>query len=425
MKNLGAAAVAASLAFSAGGWNADAAEIVKTENVGVNLDGRLQVLGHLERVESEFRDQNRAFMFLRQARVGASGYVEGLQYRVLLGFAGEDEAKAPSPGVSLGLLDMYVDVPLGGAGNLRVGQFKTPYGLERMTDSGSILFADRSIANGALRIGRDMGAAYHARFGNFVGAVGLFTGGGRDVPERYLPQVLGVPLVMARVGIDNGLYENAFAEPTAAPAPGMRYSVGLSGAYTKDTQIGHSTVMNVRLGERSLLMNPNWNPLLGQTPTERGQVWQAALDGAVRVPVGPGVVTGEAELQYGEYGNAYGNIEIASGRAQVGYNQGIVDAALRYAVVRPDADMAVAGVSIAGGQPYHEVTPGVSIQLFNPGTRLVLDLPVLLQAPVITEPGIGAYVLSSQPDQTSYLKNGGTVDRMNVVQARAMFQAAF
>ena len=26
--------------------------------------------------------------------------------------AGEDEAKAPNPGVSLGLLDMYVDVPI-------------------------------------------------------------------------------------------------------------------------------------------------------------------------------------------------------------------------------------------------------------------------------------------------------------------------
>ncbi|MGA9522844.1 MAG: porin, partial [Myxococcaceae bacterium] len=348
-----------------------------------------------------------------------------LKYRVLLGFAGEDEAKAPSPGVSLGLLDMYVDVPLGAAGNLRVGQFRTPYGLERLTDSGSILFADRSIANGALRIGRDMGLAYHARFGNFVGAAGLFTGGGRDVPERYLPQVLGIPLVMARVGIDNGLYENAFAEPSANPAEGVRYSVGLSGAYSKDTQIGHSTVMNVRLGEKSLLMNTNWNPLLAQQPMDPGSVWQAALDGAVRVPVGPGAVTGEIELQYGNYANSYGDLEIATGRAQVGYSQGIVDAAVRYAVVRPDRQMAVGGISIAGGKPYHEVTPGLSIKLFNPGTRIVLDLPILLQAPVIQEPGIGSYVLSSQPDQTSYLSKGGSVSRMNVVQARAMFQAAF
>ncbi len=425
MKKLGAAAVAASLAFSAGGWNADAAEIVKSENVGVNLEGRLQVLGHLERVPDEFRESNRAFMFLRQARLGASGHVEGVKYKVLLGFAGEDEAKAPSPGVSLGLLDMYVDVPLGAAGNLRVGQFKTPYGLERLADSGSILFTDRSIANGALRIGRDMGAAYHARFGNFVAAAGLFTGGGRDVPERYLPQVLGVPLVMARVGIDNGLYENAFAEPAANLDSGVKYSVGLSGAYTKDSQVGHSSVLNVRLGEKSLLINPNWNPLLAQAPFDPGELWQAALDGSVRIPVGPGAVSGEAELQHGEYDNAYGNIAVSTARAQVGYSQGIVDAAIRYAVVRPDKDMAVGGISVAGGKPYHEVTPGVSIRLFNPGTRLVLDLPILLRAPVISEPGIGSYVLSSQPDQTSYLSKGASVQRMDVVQARAMFQAAF
>ncbi|MCI0572264.1 MAG: hypothetical protein L0Y66_16030 [Myxococcaceae bacterium] len=55
------------------------------------------------------------------------------------------------------------------------------------------------------------------------------------------------------------------------------------------------------------------------------------------------------------------------------------------------------------------------------------DLPIQVNVPVVTEYGLGAYVLTEQPDQTSYLgtKPGSTVDRQTVINARLMVQAAF
>src|SRR6185369_1035899 len=94
----------------------------------------------------------------------------------------------------------------------KVGQFKIPYSRERLNDSGTIPFADRSIMNLGFRMGRDVGGAIGSGTGPLVGVVGLFTGGGMDVPQRYLPEVLGVPLLVGRVGFNNGLDANAFSE---------------------------------------------------------------------------------------------------------------------------------------------------------------------------------------------------------------------
>lgn len=413
--------------------SAKAVEVVKHERSSLDVGGRLQLVGIGQSIDDQIRDKNRLYLFVRQARLSVYGHVDDFKYKVQLGFAGEDEAKAPSPGVSLGLLDMYADVPLHFLGQntyVRVGQFKVPYSLERLVDTGEIAFSDRSVNNVGFRVGRDYGVAVHSSFGDVKGAVGIFSGGGRDVPERYLPMVLGIPMVVARVGYDHGMYENAFAESaerTNAPA----YAAYVNGFYLHDSQIGHSTVLNVHLGERGLLSNTAWNPYLAQSPFSRGDFFQVGGDLSGRLPAGGGAVTFEAEVNHGQYSNEYGKLGLTGGRVQAGYAYGKFEGAVRYAVLRPDQNMASGGISVVGGRLINEVTPGI---IFNQSKnlRVVADLPILINAPVITEKNLGDYLLMEQPDQASLLKTPagateppGSVSRKTVIEARLLFQAQF
>ncbi len=414
--------------------SAKAVEVVKHERSSLDVGGRLQLVGIGQSIDDQIRDKNRLYLFVRQARLSVYGHVDDFKYKVQLGFAGEDEAKAPSPGVSLGLLDMYADVPLhflGANTYVRVGQFKVPYSLERLVDTGEIAFSDRSVNNVGFRVGRDYGVAVHSSFGDVKGAVGIFSGGGRDVPERYLPMVLGIPMVVARVGYDHGMYENAFAEsaePTNAPA----YAAYFNGFYLHDSQIGHSTVLNVHLGERG----PARATPRGTRTSRRARSRAATSSRSAATSPGgsrraPGAVTFEAEANHGQYSNEYGKLGLTGGRVQAGYAYGKFEGAVRYAVLRPDQNMASGGISVAGGKLINEVTPGI---IFNQSKnlRVVADLPILINAPVITERNLGDYVLMEQPDQASLLKTPagateppGSVSRKTVIEARLLFQAQF
>ena len=424
--------LAAVMMVTAFGTAARAAEVTKSDNFSLDVGGRMQLVGLAQRVDDPVRDKTRLYMFIRQARLNIGGHFDGFKYRVTLGFAGEEEARAPSPGVSLGLLDMYVDVPIAPLGDthLRVGQFKIPYSLERLSDPGVFAFSDRSIQNVAFRLGRDYGLALHSNVGGVKGAVGVFSGGGRDVPERYLPVILGVPMVVARLGYDSGLYQNAFAEKAKA-VHGPKGAVFLNAVYLKDSQIGHSTVLNVRLGERPLITNPNWNPYMAKAPISRGDFSQLGADIAGSFPVGGGAVVAEAEINRARYANEYGAIVVNGGRAQVGYNWKPIEATVRYAAILPDRNLTSGGTQITGGKLINEITPALTYT-YSQNVRIIADLPILVNAPVVTERNLGDYVLTDHPDQTSMLKVAagateavGTVDRKSVVSARLMFQGSF
>jgi Phosphate-selective porin O and P len=409
MKKIGLTVVAAMLMAVPSAFGA---EVIKTEGVAVDVGGRFEASGVIQQLDDPFRNDTRMYMFLKQARLLMAGNISDTRFKVQVGFANEDEAKAPSPGVSIGLLDMYLDVPIKALGQnnfVRVGQYKVPFGLERLSDPQAVNFGERSISNLALRVGRDMGATFHGSVGGFHGIVGVFTGGGRDVPERYLPEVLGVPMLSARFGYDNGLYENAFADPKK-DVSGTKFAVNVDGVYLIDSNIGHSTVLNVKLGERSLLTNTNWNQYIGQSPFSVGTLMQAGIDGAVRVPMGPGAIKGEAEADWGRYSNAYGQVSMGAVRAMAGYQRGPLEV-----------------VPITGTDPFQEVTPSLTMRFNMPGSpRLTADLPILINVPVVTEAGLGNYVVTEQPDQVSLISTtANSIARQNVIEARLMFEAQF
>jgi hypothetical protein len=400
--------------------------VAKGEDFQINAGVLTQALGLGQQVKDPYTNDARMYLFMKEARVRANGNYQDFGFNFEMALGGED-AVAATTGVGLSLLDLSVNVPLHlGNSFVKVGQFKVPYGRERLTYSGYSQFMSRSIADLGFRVGRDVGVTVNARPGPVTVIAGVFTGGGRDVPaDRFLPERLGIPQLVARVGVgdvDDDPYE---LRNDLAPDK-VKAAFFVNGLYTKDSTIGHSTVLNVKLIDKSILLNSNWNPYIAKSPWSQGAWWQVGADAAVRAPLALGTsYSGEAEANWGGYSNDYGGVHVASLRVQNGVMYRQVEIALRYAVLFPDAKFASGGNAITGSKPIQEVTPMAAYYINGQRLKLVADLPVLINTPVLTEKNIGSYVGTELPDQTSVLAKGGTVARQTVVEARMMLQAAF
>lgn len=416
---------------------ASAIEIVKKEDVEFEMGGRSQVVGIMERVDDPFKNDLRFYLFAKQARLNLSGRYEKFKFHVELGFAGEEaQVLAPNPGVALNLLDFYFDFPLWKALRLRVGQFVVPYSRERMADDSSLQFDDRSLNNLAFQVGRDLGVSLYATHGPFAAAFGVFTGGGRDIPQRFIPEKIGTPLFVARAGLNHGLDDGIYGRMQgqvfgltqhAFEVEETKWAAFVNGFFMKDSKVGHSTLLNVKTAEKSLLLNGNWNPFVGQAPLVQGNLWQMGWDVALRKHLRFGVLSSEAELNIGRYSNAYGHINLIGGRAQAGLYRKPFEYALRYSFILPSPSFANGGVSVTGGRMIHEITPALTFHLKPDRFKIILDAPLLIDVPVVTEPGVGSYVLTEMPDQASLLNptKGGTVSRRFVAEGRILFQLSF
>src|SRR5689334_5970710 len=187
------------------GW-AMGHEVVNSENFTLNIGGRIQEVAYGEFLHEpvEGKDDARVYLFLKQARLNMNGTVNGIKFNTEWVGAAEDINGSNN---GLTLLDFSFDVPLFNWEStwFKVGQFKVPYGRESINDEAQFQLVDHSIAFIGSNLGRDVGAAIHTYAGKFAGTLGVFTGGSRDVPLRFLPERLGVPMVVGRVGYNDGL----------------------------------------------------------------------------------------------------------------------------------------------------------------------------------------------------------------------------
>ncbi|HWP81738.1 MAG TPA: porin [Bacteroidota bacterium] len=398
---------------------------------GFSLYGRLQTQGYLQALRDDFGDNNRVYLFMKQARLGLAGTYEDIRINFQLAFGGEEEIKAPSPGISLSLLDLSADIPLTEAVHVKVGQFKVPYGREGLTNTGSMQFSERSVQYLGFKMGRDVGIAIVGSSGDFVATAGVFTGGGRNVPIRMIPQELGLPLVAVRAGINKGYDNDLYDLKQTNGSHESGYAIFANAFYTKDSKIGHSTALNVKTADKSLLLNSNWNPFIGKRPFDKGIFWQAGADAAFRSATENSSISGEVELNYGSYKNDFGSIELFAGRTQLAYSSNPFEVALRYSFLQPDDKFAF----VSQGKSYplldnsliQEATLGLSYFIKNGRVKVTADLPVMFGAPVIIEPNIGAYVLTEQPDQAAYIAapTNGKIERQTVVSPRLQLQVIF
>lgn len=416
--------------------------VYKNGDTEIGVGGRLQLMGFAEQLQSDpFRSAGRLYMFEKQSRLMFSAQQGAYGFFSQLALGGED---VYTNNVNLTLLDMYATGPLLGLAQWRAGQFRVPYGRELMTNGGNLAFNDRSITAPYFLMGRDVGASLNAQVGpaNVVG--GVFLGGGRDVPQRYLPEVLGIPLVALRATIgDNDADAYNLSQHDNLDTAKTRQSFAANALFTRDSLVGHSTVLNVKNPfDKSLLLSPNYNPYIGMKNAEghmaQGQLWQAGLDYAVKTPFAGGTASGEAEVNYGNFSNLYGGLNVAGGRVQAAYYAKPYQVALRYAILAPDSKFAVTNTTAGSpnvgkttaifpdATPIQELTPGFTYFLNGDNLKLTVDLPILFNAPVVTENGLGNYNLVNQNDQTPLLTNAAnSISRQFVVQLRAGLQYQF
>ena len=159
-----------------------------------------------------------------------------------------------------------------------------------------------------------------------------------------------------------------------------RGAIFVNGLYSKDTLIGHSTVLNVKLADKSLLVDSDWNPYIA-APFLQGNWWQAGADAAGRLPLRAVDLAGEAEFDFGRYSNGYGSVQMWGVRAQGGVIIRTFELAVRYAVLGPDSNFAYMTVPITGSQPIQEITPSATWFIRGQRLKLLADLPIIIHDP--------------------------------------------
>jgi hypothetical protein len=393
--------------------SARAVEVIKDGENTLNVDGRLQLLGALEGVDDPWKDSERLFMFLKQARLDINGTAKGTDYRVQWMLGGEE---VPERNSVMSLLDAYVDLPLLESLRLRLGQFMVPNGRERMIESGDAFNTSRSIHNNYFNIGRDVGLLVHGETGSLVGALGLFTGGGINIPQRYIPEDLEIPLMVGRFGINTGVDNNVLTPANVVERGENGFAAYVNGAYTKDSRVGHSTPLNVKYYDKSLMLNSDWNPYIGASG-QKAEFWQAGVDVAAQVSLCDTcdlLLSGEYNVA--DFSNDAGSLQTSGGALSANLIMENLVLGLRYALVDPDSNMAYVSTDEDTGEKtsyaitnkqIQEITPSIVYFLREHNVRLIADVAIQLDVPVSLETGHGVYNLMRQADQISYASKGG------------------
>ena len=457
-------------------WLNNGVPVVNTDTNKLDIYGRAQMIGTGEIVPDPKAAHDRVYLFLNEARLGLKGqYEDVFKYEMQLDFGGES---INGSNTNMSLLDMVADIPIRAMGEnaiFKIGQFRVPYSREGLTDEGYTDFTDPSIANAAASQGRDYGLALMDTFGNIRGTFGTFTGGGRNVPQRYLPEQIGIPYMVARVGYDDGADVDIYhVVGTNQDLKRDSKAFYVNAIYMADTRIGHSTALGVHTIDDNLLIDPNYNPYLkwGDTTAsngavcsaitcERGQLFFLGTDGVERHRIDDThALELEYEGNYGGYQNRFGVIHIASARAQAQYKSGHFEYGLRYAILSMGDNAGfligsaaaaaqtvyatqVGGTKTSGafvynermGTPVHEITPSVTYHFKGDRLKVVASLPLFLNAPLWIDNADGTYVFTDPTpsgattltnDQGSVLQTAGnSTERRTIPEARVMFQFMF
>lgn len=437
-------------------------EVLSTDKLSLNVYGRGQMIGVGENVPDPIRSNNRVYLFLKQARIGFRGTYDEVKFDTQFAFGGES---ANGTNTDLSLLDFVADIPVKKLGEdtwFKIGQFRVPYSREGLTNRGYMNFGERSVANLGSYQSRDYGLAILATKGVWTGTFGTFSSGGRDVPQRYLPEILGIPEVVARIGYNDGVDEDIYhVVQTDIDLQKTSKAFYVNGLYLKDTLIGHSSALQVRTIDKNLLIETGFNPYINQgggsglgtiaTPgtMQRGHLWFVGGDAVIRHPLGTGrALEAEAEVNWGGYQNRFGVIHLTNYRVQGAYQFQPFAVALRYAVLDMDEKSGFLTSAVGSGaattpgasvnrvinnnldEPIHEITPSVAYYLKGHNIKVVLDTPIYLNCPLWydTAGRVGVYAF---PDPTGTTQNsllatsGNSTKRRTVIEARMMFQFMF
>jgi len=121
----------------------------------LTVGGLLQVQAEFgDRGDTRFGNDNDRF-YLRRARLNATGkFLEEFDFRLEGEFAG---TLANTTGLRAQLTDAFINWNRYPEANVRVGQFKTPFGFEQLFSDPRLITIERSLVNDRLTLSRQLG----------------------------------------------------------------------------------------------------------------------------------------------------------------------------------------------------------------------------------------------------------------------------
>mgnify|MGYP006291313439 CR=1 FL=1 len=394
------------------------AEILNNKDTELNLGGRIQSYGVMELIPDEISDSPRILLFVRNTRLRLDGRYDNMNYelQVMLGGEADDLINRPSHGdaasrpITALLIDAWGEIGLTDNLSLRAGQFKVPYSRENLTEGADLQFTNRSINHRALNVGRDTGVMLHASSNNKFAALALLTGGGINQRVRYIPVKMGFPMTVLRLGY-NTLDSNPLEVKEFYPGK-EGVAVYSNALYVKDTHVGHGSVLSMRQHESSYMLS-GWNPYLtgeyGETLTQFG------ADIAIQKNVSGKLLSLGAEFNYGTYDGEEGSTSISAATARAGLLvNDWLQLGARFSIFTPDEE-----IEFLNNKGVQVFAPAVTCH-FNKNLKLKMDLPIMFNAPLAKEEGLGYYNLVYQTGQT-YLP----VERKTAVTGRMILQFKF
>src|SRR5208282_5678488 len=302
---------------------AHALEVVNTDNLQMSVGGLIQVMGEGEYVSDDsVGNRTRIYLWNTADQLYISGTYSGFDWRLATTYGGTtNPASTANANGLLDLTDAYVDIPLiGNAMYLKVGQFKDPTNLESATDNSYMLFTEKSPDfNLFFSSGYEMGLALVGNFGNFDGVLGIVQGA-PNLPQRYLPEQLKLPLPMLlRVGYSNGISDDPFhpRQTGLAKVDDLQYAVHLNGFVAANSDAGHGSLFSEMGGglasflynqdyNGNVLLSSVFNPYMsvaGSGQPVSGLYYQADLDFQVRAPLIGKTFALSGQAAMGHFGN--------------------------------------------------------------------------------------------------------------------------
>lgn len=411
--------------------NAVELQVTKPAADTLNLDGTIQMLGVIEGIDDPYKDDGRLLLFMKQARLHMYGTAHEVEYELRLMFGPEE---VPESNTVMSLLDASANIPfIEDTFEVKLGQFKVPYGRERLLSSEAMFNTERSIHNLFFNIGRDVGIAAHTKAGLFTGAVGVFTGGGINRPQRYIPEDLQLPMFVARAGINSGMDKDVFSPiDVQRKMDEVSYAAYVNAMISGDSRVGHSSPTNIKKLDKPLTLNPDWNPYIGSYG-EKADLAQYGADVALQFPVATDMaLLLQAEINYSTFENNKGKLNHSGGVASANLILSDWMIGVRYAVVDPDKDLAYTATDADTSEktlysitdkPIQEITPSIVYFLRKYNVKVVADIAFQMDAPVVIEKGNGVYNLMLQPDQVKYAAKA--VELQDVYVAKMVVQYDF